>query len=148
MFFEDGSPTSPLTLLLHQRVQASLSTGAGGFGLTSVGARRVSASVGSMVATVPEVVADLSGATGENWRELPGSDLVRHIWRSIKDLRDVHGLSEEVIGTSCRKDGGAGHSEQGSKVPQGSRIWKCYYSSTRHRNDMLHQSPEQIWGNR
>ena len=42
-------------LLPHQRAQMSLFTGAGDFGLSSVEARRISASVGSMVATVPEV---------------------------------------------------------------------------------------------
>ncbi|CAN0328772.1 unnamed protein product, partial [Scytosiphon promiscuus] len=41
--------------------QASLSTGAGGFGLSSAESRRMSASIGSLVATVPEVLADLSG---------------------------------------------------------------------------------------
>ena len=60
-FFEDGCPTSQLMLLPHQRAQASLSTRAGGFGLSSAEARRMSASVGSMVATIPEVLADLSG---------------------------------------------------------------------------------------
>ena len=51
--FEDGCLTSRLTLLPHQHTQASLSTGAGGFGLSSTEAWRMSASVGSMVATVP-----------------------------------------------------------------------------------------------
>ena len=75
-FFEDGCPTSRLTLLPHQHAQASLSTGAGGFGLSSAEARRMSASVGSMVATVPEVLPDLSGVIGEKGRRgLPDSDL-------------------------------------------------------------------------
>ena len=53
----------------------------------------MSASVGSLVATVPEVLADLSGAIGNKVRrELPDSDLVRHIWNSVKDLRGVHGV--------------------------------------------------------
>ena len=77
-FFEGGCPTSQLTLLPHQQAQSSLSTGAGGFGLSSAEARRMSASVGSMVATVPEVLADLSGTIGEKVRRgLPDSDLVR-----------------------------------------------------------------------
>ena len=87
-----------LTLQPHQQAQASLSTGAGGFGLSSAEARRMSASVGSLVATVPEVLADLSGVIGNKVRrELPDSDLVRRIWNSIRDLRDVHGVSEEAM---------------------------------------------------
>eukprot|EP00904_Undaria_pinnatifida_P006577 jgi/Undpi1/3049/HiC_scaffold_15.g06425.m1 len=78
--------------------QASLSTGAGGCGLSSAEARRVSASVGSLVATVPEVLADLSGAIEDKVRrELPAPDLVRRIWRSVRDLRDMHGVSEEAM---------------------------------------------------
>ena len=46
-FFEDGCPTSQLMLLPHQRAQASLSTEAGKFGLSSTGARKMSASVGA-----------------------------------------------------------------------------------------------------
>ena len=76
-FFEDGCPTSRLTLQPHQQhVQVSLFTGAGGFGPSSAEARRMSASVGSMVATVPEVLPDLSGVIGEKGRRgLPDSDL-------------------------------------------------------------------------
>ena len=97
-FFADECPTNMLTLQPHQQAQASLSTGAGGFGLASIEARRMSASVGSFVATVPEVLADLSGAIGNKVRrELPDSDLVRRIWNSVRDLRDVHGVSEEVM---------------------------------------------------
>ena len=68
LFFEDGCPTSQLTLLPHQRAQASLFTGVGGFGLSSTEARRMSVSVGSMMATVPEVLANLSGNIGEKAR--------------------------------------------------------------------------------
>ena len=53
-------------LLPHQRTQASLSTGSGGFELLSAEARRTSALVGSMVATLPEVLADLLGIIGES----------------------------------------------------------------------------------
>ena len=53
-----------------------------------------------MVATVPEALAVLSGTIGENVRRgLPDSDLVRRIWKSIRDLRDVHGVSEEAMAT-------------------------------------------------
>ena len=97
-FFADGCPTNMLTLQPHKQAQASLSTGAGGFVLSSAEARRMSASVGSLVATVPEVLADLSGAIGNKVRRrLPDSELVRRIWNSVRDPRDVHGVSEEAM---------------------------------------------------
>ena len=97
-FFEDGCPTSQIMLLPYQRAQASRSTGAGGFGLSSAEARRMSVSVRSMVVTVPEVLADLSDIIGEKVRRgLPASSLVRRIWRSVRDLRDVQGVSEEAM---------------------------------------------------
>ena len=47
---------------------------------------------------VPEVLADLSGAIGEKVRREPSdSYLVRRIWESVRDLRDVHGVSEEAM---------------------------------------------------
>ena len=47
---------------------------------------------------MPEVLADLSGAIGDKGRrELPDSDFVRCICNSIRDLRDVHGVSEEAM---------------------------------------------------
>ena len=47
---------------------------------------------------MPEVLADLSGPLGEKVRrELPNSDLVRRIWSSVRDLRDIHGVSEEAM---------------------------------------------------
>ena len=77
-FFEDVCPANRLTLQPHQKAQASLSTGAGGVGLSSAESRRMSASIGSLVATVPEILADLSGPLREKVRrELPYSDLVR-----------------------------------------------------------------------
>ena len=58
----------------------------------------MSASVGSMVVTVQEVLADLPGAIGEKVRRgLPDSDLVRRMRKSVRDLRDVHGVSEEAM---------------------------------------------------
>ena len=97
-FFADGCPTNMLTLQPHQQAQASLSTGPEGFGLSSTEARRTSAIVGSLVVTVPEVLADLSGAIGDKVRrELLDSDLVQRIWNSVRDLRDVHGVSEEAM---------------------------------------------------
>ena len=97
-FFADGCPTNMLTLQTHQQAQVSLSTGAGGLGLSSAEAQRMLASVGSLVAKVPRVLADLSGAIGDKIRrELPDSDLVRRIWHCVRDLRDVHGVSEESM---------------------------------------------------
>ena len=47
---------------------------------------------------MPEGLADLSGPLGENVRrELPNSDLVRRIWSSVRDLRDIHGASAEAM---------------------------------------------------
>ena len=98
-FFEEGCMTERLTLLPHQRAQASLSTGAGGFGMSSEEARRMSASVGSLVATPPEVLADLSGSLGEKVRRnLPGSELVTSIWEGVRGLRDDGGVTEEEMG--------------------------------------------------
>ena len=95
-FFADGCPTNMLTLQPHQQAQVSLST-TGGFGLSSAEARRMSEIVGSLVATVPEVFADLSGAIGNKVRrELSDSDLVRRTWNSVRDLRDVLRVSEKA----------------------------------------------------
>ena len=80
-FFGEGCMAEGLTLLPHQRAQASLSTGAGGVGMSSAEARRMSASVESLVATLPAVLADLSGSLGEKvLKNLPGSELVTSIW--------------------------------------------------------------------
>ena len=65
--------------------------------MSSAEARKMSASVGGMVATVPEVLADLSGIIQEEVRRgLPDSDLARRMWRSVRDLRDMPGVSEEA----------------------------------------------------
>ena len=90
-----------LTLLHHQRAQASLSTGAAGFGMSSAKARRTSASVGSLVptSTPPAVVADFSGSLGEKVRRnLPGSELVTSIWKGVRGLRDEGGVTEKEMG--------------------------------------------------
>ena len=97
-FFADGRSANMLILQPHQQEQASLSTETGGFGLSLAEARRMSASLGSLVAAVPEVLADLSGAIGNKVRrKLPDSDLVRRIWNSVRDLRNVQGVSEEAM---------------------------------------------------
>ena len=57
----------------------------------------MSASAGSLVATVPEVLTGLSGGIGDKVRrELPGSDLFRRTRNSVRDLRDVKRVSEEA----------------------------------------------------
>ena len=97
-FCENGCPASQLVLQPYQQAQARLITVAGGFRLASGEARRMSASVGSLVATVPEVLAGLCGSIGDKVRRyLPDSDLVRRIRNSIRDLRDVLGVSEEAM---------------------------------------------------
>ena len=54
----------------------------------------MSASAWSLVATVSEVLADLSGTLGKHvWRELPDSELVRRT--SARDLGSVNGVSED-----------------------------------------------------
>ena len=97
-YFDDGCPTYQLTLQPNQQAQVSLSTGARGFGLSSAKAWMMSVSVESLVAMVPEPLADLSDATGGNVsRDLLDSDFVRRIWSSVRDLRDVHGVAEEAM---------------------------------------------------
>ena len=66
--FEDGVPDKSVTLVQpYQQAQASLSTGGrGGLGLSSTEARRMSASVESLMVTASEVLADLSGSIGDN----------------------------------------------------------------------------------
>ena len=52
----------------------------GGVGLSSAESRRMSVSIGSLVATLPEGLADLSGPLGERVRrELPNTNLARRI---------------------------------------------------------------------
>ena len=108
-----------------------MSTGAGGFGLSSAEARRMSASVGSLVATVPEVLADLSGAIGDKVRrELPDSGLVRRIWNSVRDLRDVHGVSEEAMANVVPKSWRERTFRAGEQVPQGNQMQTCCLHTT------------------
>ena len=87
------------TLLSHQRAQARLSTGAGGFGISSAEARRMSALVGRLATTLPEVLATLPGSLGEKVpRNLPESKLVTSIWKGVKGLRDGGWVTEEDMG--------------------------------------------------
>ena len=56
-FFEEGCRAERLTLLPHQRAHARLAAEAGGFGMSTAEARRMFASVGSLVASLPAVPA-------------------------------------------------------------------------------------------
>ena len=95
-FLEEGCMAARLTLLSHQRAQASLSTEAGGFGVSSAEARGMSASVGSLVTTLLAILADLSDNLGEKARRnLPGSELVARVWEGVQGLRDDGGVTEE-----------------------------------------------------
>ena len=81
------------TALPHERVQPALSTRAG------VEARRVPASSGSLVATLPAVLADLSGSLGGKVRRnLPESELANGIWEGVRGLRDYGEVTEENMG--------------------------------------------------
>ena len=90
--------TKRLTPLPHQHAQASLSTEAGMFRMSSAEARRMPASVGSLVETLPAVLADLSDSLGEKVRRsLPDSELVNSIWEGVRGLRDDGGVTEEEM---------------------------------------------------
>ena len=97
--FEDSCLASQCALLPHDYAQASLHTRAREFGLSSVEAQNMSAPIGSMVATVPEVLTDISDGIEEKVpKGFPESDPVHRFWRGVRDLRDVHVVSEEAIG--------------------------------------------------
>ena len=52
-----------------------------------------------MVATLPAVLAELSGSLGEKARRnLPGSELVTSIWEGVRGFRDEGGVTEEDMG--------------------------------------------------
>ena len=67
--------------------------------MSSTDARKMSASVGDVVATLPAGLADLSGSVGEKLRKnLPESELVTRIWQRLRGLRDGGGATEEEMG--------------------------------------------------
>ena len=67
--------------------------------MSSAKARRISAAMGSLVATLHAVLADLCGSLGEKVRRnLPGSELVTSIWEGVRGLRDDGGVTEEEMG--------------------------------------------------
>ena len=80
-------------------IQAANPIATGSIGMSSAEARRMSASGGSLVATPPAVLADLSGSLGDKVRRnLPESELVTSIWEGIRGLRDNGGVTEEDMG--------------------------------------------------
>ena len=79
-----------LTLSPHQQAQARLSTGAGGLGLPLTDARRMSASIGSRMGTLPEVIVDLTGPLGDRVRRgLHESNLIAQLGGSLREIRDT-----------------------------------------------------------
>lgn len=92
MFGESVHATAP------PKARASLSAREESFGLSSAESWSMSAPIRSLVGTAPEVFSDLYGTLGETVvRELSDSDPTRGTWSSVKDLRDVSGVSEEVM---------------------------------------------------
>ena len=91
-FFKDGCMAERLTLLVYQRAQASWLTRAGRFRMPSSEGRRMYVSVGSLVATLLVVLADLSGNLGEEVRRnIPESDFEASIWRGERSPRRWEG---------------------------------------------------------
>ena len=130
-FSADGCPTNMVTLQAYQQAQVILSTGAGGFWLSSAEARRMSASVGSLVATAPEVIADLCGAIGD---KVGGSC---PILASCSASGIAPGTSAMCMGlqrrpwqTSCRKAGGTEALDQESNVPRDNQLHTCFLHTT------------------
>ncbi|CAN0036749.1 unnamed protein product, partial [Choristocarpus tenellus] len=58
-FFEEGCNDGSLRLETHQQVQAQMPTSAGGLGLSSMKHRQHAAFAGSLVATLPTLIARL-----------------------------------------------------------------------------------------
>ena len=112
-------------LLPYQRAQASLFTGVGGFGLSSTEARRMSVSVGSMMATVPEVLANLSGNIGEKARRgFPSRTSSAAFGGASGTSATCTEPRMMTWRTSSRKTGGTEPSEQEGKVPQNIQLRK------------------------
>ena len=72
--------------------------------MSSAEAKTMSASVGSFVATLPAVLADLSGILGEKVRRNPpDSELVTSTWERVRGLRDYGGFAEEEMGEAVSR---------------------------------------------
>ena len=97
-FFQEGFPGNQLTSTPHQQAQARLSTGAGGLGLPSTEARRMSASIGNRVGTLPEVTADLTGRLRDQVRRgLPESNIITQLGGSLREVEDTWRVTKEAI---------------------------------------------------
>ena len=97
-FFEEWCPDDRLTVQPHQHAQARLSTGARGSGLPSAEARRLSASNGSKMGILPEVLADFTGPLGDRVRRgLPESRIIAQLGGSLWETRDKWGVTKEQM---------------------------------------------------
>ena len=145
--FEDGCPAKRLTLQPHQISQAILSTGTGGFGLSSPESRRMSASIGSLVATVPEVLADLSSPLGK----MSGGSC------PIRTSFAAYGVASGTFATSMgyrrrqwrtwsRKAGGTGGFALTRKELHRSLVGRCFRHMTAKRSAPTRRSTS--WGSR
>ena len=89
-FFQEGCPGKQLTLNPHQQARTRLSTGAGGLGLPSTVTRRMSASIGSRLGTLPEVLVDLMGPLGNRVTTgFPETSVIAQLGDSLREIRDT-----------------------------------------------------------
>ena len=92
-FSQEGCPGNQLTLSPHQQAQEWLSTGVGGLGLLLTEVRPMSASNGSRVETLPEVIAEMTGPVGDRvMRGLLELNIIRR--QHDGDSRHIEGNEE------------------------------------------------------
>ena len=97
-FFQEGYPDERLTLQPRQQAQARLSTGAGGLGLPSVEARRMSGSIRSKMGNLPEVLANLTGSSGDRVkRGLPEWRIIAQLGGNLREIRNTRRATKENI---------------------------------------------------
>ena len=97
-FSQEGCPDERRAIQPHLQAQARLSTGAGGLGLPSAKARRMSISIGSKVGILPKVLADLTGPLGDRVRRrLPESRIIAQRGGSLREIRDTWGVTKEEM---------------------------------------------------
>ena len=68
----------------------------------STEARRMSASIGSRVGTLPEILADLTGPVRRIWQTslgtgLPETSIIAQLGGSLREIRDTWGVSKEAM---------------------------------------------------
>ena len=143
-FFEDGCPANRLMLQPHQKAQTSLSAGDGGFGLSSAESRRISASIGSLMATVPEVLADLWGK--QSGRGCPIRTSFTACGVASVTFATFMGYRRRQWRTWSRKAGGRGRSPRTRKVLHGNLMWRCCRHMTAKRSAPTRHSTS--WGSR